>query len=317
MQLGDFLDGLVSPQLLSRRATDRNDADFSGACSESLMLKLLERNVCNIEGRLVLLAPPQTCVPRVFDNVDNDMRFHHALVREVQRMRGRIYLEDGAVQRHELSPEGLHETPEDRKSWHLIVLNKQHRVSACVWYLEHERATRMEQLRVRNCPLVHVDAWRDTLRNAVESELSHANEGRLGYAELGGWAVAEKSRRTCEGLLLALAAYSLGRLFGGALGITTATVRHSSSTILRRIGGSQLEANGALVPSYYDPKYKCEMELLRFDSRRPNPRYTRVIELLREKLTRVLVVGQPWLVPAVETAEFAPSPLPLQPSFAA
>jgi hypothetical protein len=100
-------------------------------------------------------------------------------------------------------------------------------------------------------------------------------------------------------------------------------VRHASSKILRRIGGSQLEANGALVPSYYDPKYKCEMELLRFDSRCPSPRYAALVEALREKLTRVLVVGRPW--PVVETAQFEPAPLstprsaPLsqQPSFAA
>jgi len=287
------------------------------------MLKLLERNVRTIDGRLVLLAPPQTVVPRVFDNVDNDMRFHHALVREVQRMRGGIYLQDGAIERNQLSSDGRHETPEDDKSWHLVILNNQHRVSACVWYREHERATRMEQLRVKNCPLAHVLGWRDTLRNAVESEMSRAKENQLRYAELGGWAVSRERRCTPEGLLLALAAYSLGRLFGGALGITTATVRHASSKILRRIGGSQLEANGALVPSYYDPKYKCEMELLRFDSRCPSPRYAALVEALREKLTRVLVVGRPW--PVVETAQFEPAPLstprsaPLsqQPSFAA
>jgi hypothetical protein len=278
------------------------------------MLKLLERNVRSIESRLVLLAPPQTSVPRVFTSVDSDMRFHRALVREVQRMRGGIYLEDGAVQRHELSPAGLHETPEDLKSWHLVILSKQQRVSACVWYLEHEGATRMEHLRVRNCPLVHADAWRDTLRNAVESELSRARKYRLHYAEVGGWAVAKESRCTSEGLLLALAAYSLGRLLGGALGMTTATVRHSSSTILRRIGGSQLEANGSVVPPYYDPKYKCEMELLRFDSRRPNAKFRGVIDLLRDKLANVLVIGSQSAVDA--PAPYYCPPPALQPSFA-
>jgi hypothetical protein len=92
-------------------------------------------------------------------------------------------------------------------------------------------------------------------------------------------------------LLLALAAYSLGRRLGGALGITTATVRHSSSTILRRLGGSHLEAGGTIVPSYFDPKYNCEMELLRFDSRKPNAKYTGLIELLRDRLTNVSVIA--------------------------
>src|SRR4029434_5912216 len=130
----------------------------------------------------------------------------------------------------------------------------------------------------------------------------------------GGWAVAKESRCTSEGLLLALAAYSLGRLLGGALGMTTATVRHSSSTILRRIGGSQLEANGSVVPPYYDPKYKCEMELLRFDSRRPNAKFRGVIDLLRDKLANVLVVGSQSAVDA--PAPYYCPPPALQPSVA-
>ena len=35
------------------------------------------------------------------------------------------------------------------------------------------------------------------------------------------------------------------------------------------------------------------MDVLRFDSRQPNARYAGLIELLREKLTQVLVVAKP------------------------
>jgi hypothetical protein len=45
------------------------------------------------------------------------------------------------------------------------------------------------------------------------------------------------------------------------------------------------------VPSYYDPKYKCEMELLRFDSRRPSAKYNGLIESLKDKLANVSVVA--------------------------
>jgi hypothetical protein len=125
----------------------------------------------------------------------------------------------------------------------------------------------------------------------VEGEIQRARTDRIGYAEVGGWAVAPESRCTSEGLLLALAAYSLGRMMGGVLGLTTATVRHSSSTILRRLGGSALSVDGEAVPSYFDPKYQCEMELLRFDSRRPSPRYASLIEMLRVKLASVSVIA--------------------------
>jgi hypothetical protein len=133
--------------------------------------------------------------------------------------------------------------------------------------------------------------WRDTLWKGVESELARARRDYLRYAEVGGWAVEKESRRTSVGPLLALAGYSLGQIGGGCLGITTATVRHCSSSILRRLGGSPLEVAGSTIPSYYDPKYRCEMEILRFDSRRPNPKHAGLIDALREKMADVRVVA--------------------------
>jgi hypothetical protein len=255
-------------------------------------VKLLERNIDSIERRLVLIAPPGP-VPPLFGKQLIDAGRRASLIRELQKLRGNVYLHDGALQPHELTSDGLHQTPEDEKSWHLVMLNKHGRVNACAWYLEHPATASIQHLRVRNCPLNANESWREKLKRAVETEISRARQNALKYAEVGGWAVAPGSRCTSEGLLLALAAYSLGRTLGGALGITTATVRHSSSTILRRLGGSNLEVDGSTVPSYYDPHYDCEMELLRFDSRRPNGRYAALIELLKSKLSNVMIIASP------------------------
>jgi hypothetical protein len=73
--------------------------------------------------------------------------------------------------------------------------------------------------------------------------------------------------------------------------MTTATARHASATILRRLGGAPLEADGEMIPSYFDPRYKCQMELLRFDSRRPSGRYAALVDLLKDKLARVNVLA--------------------------
>jgi hypothetical protein len=255
------------------------------------MLKLLERNIASIGQRLVLLAPPETSLPEYFKNVTVDSSRRRELVTEMQRLRGSIYLHDGALQSDQLSADGAHQTPEDQKSWHLLMLDKQQHVSSCVWYLEHANTISADQLRVRNCPLGREEGWRTKLSHAVESELARARSASLRYAEVGGWAVSKRSRCTSEGLLLALGAYSLGRILGGALGITTATTRHSSSTILRRLGGSPLEVGGLQLPSYYDSKYACEMELLRFDSRRVDTKYVGLVELIRDKLANVSVIA--------------------------
>jgi len=268
------------------------------------MIKLLERNIATIEERLILLAPPGQPVPGFFSRVAVDDQRHRSLVREMQGLRGAVYLADGAVQPHHLSSDGLHQTPEDAKSWHLLMLNRENHISACAWYMEHDDDISIEQLRVRSCPL-NSDGHplRERLQGAVTSELTRARVGGLRFAEVGGWAVARASRCTSEGLLLALAAYSFGRRLGGALGLTTATVRHSSSTILRRLGGALLEDRGLTVPSYFDERYGCEMELLRFDSRQPNHKYVGLIERLREKLANVPVIATPMAVAAAPTWE--------------
>lgn len=211
----------------------------------------------------------------------------------MQKLRGGIYCEDGAVDRDQLTPEGLHETEEDEKSWHLLMVDAQRRVTGCAWYLEHDSAVRVEDLRVRRSPLAGTPSTRKHLWKSVQAELARARRERLRYAEVGGWAVAKHSRCTSEGLVLALAGYSLGRISGGCLGITTATVRHCSSSILRRLGGASLEADGAAVPSYYDPNYNCEMELLRFDSRAPQAKFAGLIEWLSRQMANVQVIARP------------------------
>lgn len=262
------------------------------------MLKLLERKIRCVEERLVLLAPPSTPIPVSFNNVDADPGEHSRLLREVQRMRGHVYLTDGAIERRHLN-DGLHCTPEDTQSWHLLMLDAQRRVTACAWYLLHEQPPAAQDLhRVRDTPLARAEASRASLWTAVEAELERARRAGVMFGEVGGWAVTEAARGTTDALVLALSTFGLSRVLGNALCLTTATVRHCSSTILRRLGGQSLSANGEEIPSYYDPRYKCEMELLRFDSRKPSGKYMSLVNSLQEQLlSRVSVI-----LPAAEEA---------------
>ncbi len=278
------------------------------------MLKLLERNIAAVEERLVLVAPPQVAVPGAFTNVIVNSARHSRLVREMQAMRGNVYLDGGYLTPEQLSSGGLHQTPEDEKSWHLLITDTTGRVSSCGWYLNHANTASVEDLRVSRCPLARVGEWRDKLYRAVESEISRARRDGLYYAELGGWAVTKDRRCTSEGLVLALAGYGLSRLLGGAIGMTMANVTHSSSSILRRLGGSYLEVDGAAMPAYYDPAYRTMIELLRFDSRIPSEKFTGLIELAKASLSRVpVVVKSPalWHVQAPTPIEAAPMLDPL------
>lgn len=252
------------------------------------MATLLERNIASIDRRLVLLAPPHASIPACLGNVSSNPSEHGRLLAEMQYLRGLVYHRDGAISSHELV-NGRHQTAEDERSWHLLMLDAGRRVDACIWYLEHENTVPIEDLRVRQSPLATAEQLRDAVRSAVHSELLQARREGVGYAEVGGWAVSPRSRCTPEGLLLILATFGLSRVMGGALGLATATVRHSSAAILRRLGLSPLEVPGA-PGAYFDPRYNCDMELLRFDTRRASQKYHGLIEVLKDRLTDVTVV---------------------------
>ena len=255
------------------------------------MLGLLERNIATIERRLVLAAPPRVTLPPVFRRVTVDDAGRSALIRQMQGFRGETYLNAGYLTRDQLSPGGLHQTSEDERSWHLVMTDDNGDVTSCAWYLRHDNTTSVEQLRVKNCPLTRLGEWRDKLYAAVESEIARARRDGLHYAELGGWAVSTDRRFTTDCLVLALATYGLSMILGGGIGMTTANVNHSSSSILQRLGGSYLELNGTPMPAYFDPRYNAMIELLRFDSRRPSSKYARLIELVRGKLSNVSVIA--------------------------
>ena len=277
-------------------------------------MRLLDRTIAELDRRLLILAPAGDDLPESFQNVTASPLRHSDLLAGVQRLRGAVYLEDGAVQQHQLLPGGRHETPEDADSWHIVFVDSAGDVTACVRYRHHSSAT-LAELRVLHCPLLSMPSRHEWLQRKVESEIAAAASESIGIAEIGGWAVSKRNRCTSEGLLLALAVFSLSGALGEGIGIATATVRHSSSLILRRFGGAPLMMDdGRELPPYFDATYRCMMELLRFDSRRPNPKYAPLERTLRQKLETVLVLAD---APALAPAAYLRSRMEQSPQYAA
>jgi hypothetical protein len=222
------------------------------------------------------------------------------MLSQVQRLRGRIYVHDGALERSQLTRDFRHVQRVDEESWHLIVLDREKRVGGCVRYCPHKPEQPVSMLGVFDSALAHSDIWGDKLRRAVYADVECARGRGFEFLELGGWAITEQLRSTTEALRMTLSIWGFARMLGGALGITTATTRHHSSSILRKIGGQSLAVDGVELPAYYDPQYRCEMEVLRFDSAAPNPRYEGWIEECRAHVGTVLVLAanpadQSWL----------------------
>ncbi len=240
--------------------------------------------------QMLLLAPSSSEVPGYFKDVCADPTRFDDLIRQMQVLRGRIYLEEGAIQPDQLT-HGRHQLSIDDGSWHLLILDNDH-VRGCARYCEHTSGVTFPELAVADSAIAHSPIWGKRLKASIESELALAHRLKYPYVELGGWALTEEIRATAEALRMALASYGLARALGGGVGLSTVTHRNGSASILRRMGGRSLEHRGVELPPYYDPQFRCEMEVLRFYSWAPNPRYTIWIDGAAAELRTIPVVAR-------------------------
>jgi hypothetical protein len=212
------------------------------------------------------------------------------MLARLQRLRGSVYLEDGAITEADLTPDGRHLSPVDERAWHVLAVEAGGHVRGCARYLAHDPDVSFTDLVIRNSALAQNLDWRGKLRRAVEADVALARARGLAYVEVGGWAIHGSVRRGTEALRIALGTYALSRRLGGCIGLTTATMRHHSATMLQKIGGSVLSLAGAPIPTYFDPQYQCEMAILRFQSDQANPRFESWIDCLDVKLRTVPVI---------------------------
>ena len=246
------------------------------------------RSVSN--RQMVLLAPSTAHVPASFARLDIDPARHRNLLATAQRLRAQSYLQDGAIEQWQVSRDGRFEQEGDTQSWHLLVLDSTGKVGGCARYRPHRADVAFSTLSVSRSAIAKAEDWGPKLRWAIQADLQQARQRGIGYVECGGWALADDLRCSTEAVRMALSMYALARIFGGVLGVTTATTRHHSSDILRRIGGQSLKVGQLDVPPYYDPQYDCEMEILRFDSSAPQQRFESKVQTYEFDLSQTPVV---------------------------
>lgn len=236
--------------------------------------------------RLLLLAP-STASARTL-RPTHDTVAYNRLIAQLQALRGGVYVKEAFLRPEDLKA-GRHQVAIDEKSWHLLLLEKDGRVCGCIRYRECANKIDYSQLMVGNSALARCQRWGGRFERAVQDELAFARDMDLPYIELGGWALAENVRGTSEALRMALAIYALSQMLGHAVGISTAR-QTGSAPVLKKIGGRSLEHEGEALPAYYDPMYRSMIEVLRFYSWAPNPRFQSWIEEIKSELREVPVL---------------------------
>ena len=209
----------------------------------------------------------------------------------LQQLRAREYLRDGAIHNTEIDHRGRFRMDADEQCWHFLLLNAQQEVIGCARYLLHSPNVSFQDLRIAQSPLATSVDWQEALRRAIGHELQFAREQGLGYAELGGWAIANEYHHTRAAAETVLASYLWAAMVvGHCVCSCTATVRNDSSSILRRIGGTPVMDHGTPLPSYFDTRYGCQIEIIRFDSRQLPQKFGKLIEQMRPKVSRAGIV---------------------------
>jgi hypothetical protein len=234
--------------------------------------------------QFAILAPKGATVPRASGNVIRDKARHACLLGEMQRLRGRVALDEGVVAASMLDHSGRHLMPRDGESWHLLLVGSDGNVAGCARLLVHPRDVTFRRLRLASSPAARCGVWAQHVRDAVESELTRARLNGLTAVEPGGWVVDESLRGTWGAFSIAIGAFAWAQILGAGIAFVTATEKHGSATILRRIGGRSLQARGQTIPRYFDPAWGCNAELLRFDTDSLNPRFEAAMSSARRQL---------------------------------
>jgi hypothetical protein len=243
--------------------------------------------------RFQLLAPSGEAARRGLPSPAGGKNRYDHYLHSLQALRARCYLQDGAIHPSQVDREGRFHMEDDLRSWHLLLVDPANQVIGCARYLIQAPSVCFEQLRLQQAPIAKDPLWQPMVRRAIKQDMDWAQAERCAFVELGGWAIAAEWRATKAALYTLLGSYAWGQLIGGCICFCTATVRHNSSAILQRIGAQPFEVAGQSIPPYEDPHYGCRMELLRFDSRRLDRRFERIVADMRAQLEQIPVLERP------------------------
>ena len=171
-----------------------------------------------IHNELVLLAPAGCFIPESFRRRYVDRNGHAQWLSDAQKLRGSIYLADGAVQPSQLSADGRHVQHADYDSWHVLTVDGKGGVQGCARYRHLIGNVGFDDLGVRESWLARCEQWGGSLRAAVESEIVRAKQRGAAFSEVGGWAIAPEKRCKSEALRIAMATTAWLRFWVAAWG---------------------------------------------------------------------------------------------------
>ena len=262
---------------------------------------------------LTVVAPSADRIPEWLPNVLVDEGVYSDTIDDIQRFRGYVYVQDKAIPTSALDTQGRHVSEYDYHAWHLILRDRRQdlcgaiRVGIVAYGAENRN---MDDLQIVQYLSRMTPEGKAPLETSVMAFLNRCYSLQPSICEPGAWAVAEDVRKGRLAPVLAASIWSLLRAVGGAAGVATATTRHQSSEILRKMGGFELFADGLPLPAFYDAHHDCLIELVGFDSGYLNPRLEATVLEVEEYINDLPIITRPTPVSGLSPAPPAHEPEP-------
>ncbi|GAA4412991.1 hypothetical protein GCM10023187_40760 [Nibrella viscosa] len=237
---------------------------------------------------LSLIAPYAGALPIVASMPTTDA--YEQTIAEIQRFRGRIYVQDQAIPASALDRSGRHYTKLDYASYHVIIRNQEGAITgvmriptyvsgAAVWFLQlYHVLERMEP------------GQKALYSFAIQHFIDQSASKYPFIVEPGGWAVDRQISEKLTGTVLAASCWAFCQLIGGAVAVATATVKHNAADLLRMMGGINC-LQGTTNARFFDSFHQCELELIFFQSDKINPRFAAMVEAIKEQWQQREVVA--------------------------
>src|SRR5579863_4559824 len=129
-------------------------------------------------NQFIVLPPTGILAPRTFRRIEFDGARHKRLFAAMQRLRGKTYLDDGAITPQDLTPDGRHQTPADERAWHVLSVDRAGNVATCLRYLDERHSRSFNGLWVSHAAMAHCPSLGWKLRKAVELKMERARSLR-------------------------------------------------------------------------------------------------------------------------------------------
>jgi hypothetical protein len=219
--------------------------------------------------RTVVLASDGAYVPTECTNVAQNDSTYAGYVERIRSFRERIWQADGAIPQNGQDPHMDHFASFDEVGCHAILMNGADELVGCARYLMWDLRSgnfRLEQLALFPFLTRMASEQRALFVSAIQyfldDSLARSPVSYRRLMESGGWAVDRREENRYAAPLLVAIGFALGLSNLCLVGLSAATVRHRSNSILKRLGMFELRYRSQALPTFFDPYHGCDMEIL-------------------------------------------------------